>query len=374
MVKTVLFFLLFTLFFGCNSNEKLNKKNNNSNFTSEKEEFIEMDEVIISKSNDIPKDVNDMFKEANKLFTEERYEEALTVYQNLKDLNAKNSILANYNIAVTLTKLKKIEEALLIYEELLKIENLDEELYIDTIINISEIYGYQKEWEKTENLLKYTVENNNFKNIGWDYIEISIRYQVALFNLGYYDDSEFVFLKAIQTYKQNKNRFVTLSLKQRYFLSMGNFYNGEVNRIKFENIKITGDVKGMGKILDEKADILLSAQNYYINSIDFKDKYWATASGYKIGEMYEKYYEQIMNTELPAKLTFEEETIYKEELQKRIQILLKKAINIFEENIKMSERVSEKNIWVEKTLEKLKEVKAKYIKIKESEVESYENN
>ncbi len=373
MVKVFFFLLLFTLFFGCNSNEKLNKKNN-SNLKSEKEEFIEMDEVVISKSNDTPRDVNDMFKEANKLFTEEKYEEALNIYQNLKNLNAQNSILANYNIAVTLTKLKKIEEALIVYEELLKIENLDEELYIDTIINISEIYGFKKEWIKTENLLKNTVENNNFKNLGWDYIEILIRYQVALFNLEYYDDSEFVFLKAIQTYKQNKNRFISLSLKQRYFLSMGNFYNGEVSRIKFENIKITGDVKGMGKILDEKADTLLSAQNYYINSIDFKDKYWATASGYKIGEMYEKYYEQIMNTELPEKLTFEEETIYKEELQKRIQILLKKAINIFEENIKMSERVSEKNIWVEKTLEKLKEVKAKYIKIKESEVESYENN
>ena len=69
-------------------------------------------------------------------------------------------------------------------------------------------------------------------------------------------------------------------------------------------------------------------------------------------------------------MTFEEKIVYKEELKLRIQNLLKKAIAIFEENIEMSERLSEDNIWIKKTLKRLEDAKKRYLQIKRIEIEN----
>jgi hypothetical protein len=262
------------------------------------------------------------------------------------------------------------KKALEINLEILKNKSIDNQFLIDVIINITEIYGKNKKWKEINSLLDNYYEKFNFIDNKWDYIELTIRYEVALYHENRLDDAEFKSLKVYRQFKKYRKIFPYLSREQRYFLSMGYFFVGEITRQRFEQILIEGNVKKMTQILDEKSELVLRAQNYYMNSMSFKDKYWATASGYRIGEMYDTFYNQLVSAKINVKLTFEEKIVYKEELKIRIQNLLKKAIAIFEENIIMSERLSENNFWINKTLKRLEDAKTKYLQIKKIEIEN----
>ncbi len=363
-----------------------------------------MEPIVIFSGNKTPKDISTLFKEANSFFKEKKYEEALAIYQTIENIgDGEAFFLSKYNQAVTYEKLaflnknsvfsenksdldKKnsdfseknrnssyIDKAIKIYQFLIQNFDSTEQLHIDSLMNLSDIYGNMKRWEKIEELIYKNIDKYRFSTHKWDYLEILIRVQIALYYINNYSESEMFFLKLNQTFKQNKERFVVLSYQQRYFMSMSMFYYGEILKHRFESIPIEGNEKTMAKILDQKANIVLSAQNYYISAIEYKDKYWATASGFRIGEMFYIYYNQIMDTRLPEKLSFQEETIYKEELKKKISTLLKKAISVLEENLKMSERSGEKNIWISQTVESLQKIRDEYYKIKLLELESFQN-
>ncbi len=328
-------------------------------------------ETIVFTKNDKPKSISELFKDANTYVIEKNYDEALTIYFKLKDVVEKDEQkLVWYNIAVIYGKEKKYKDALNIYLELLKNKELKTSFSIDVLINMSEIYGYSKNWQKISDLLDNNFKKYSFEDNQWDYVELAIRYQVALFNLERYDDSEFLFMRLNDKLKRNKHLITYLGRDQRYFLSMGYFFAGEINRLRFESIPLGGSMKNLASILDQKAEFILTAQRFYLKSISFVDRYWATASGYRIGEMYDKFYDQVIKMKIPIKLTFEEKVIYKEELKIRIQNLLKKAINIFESNIEVSERISENNIWIKKTLERLRKAKKKYLEVKKIELEN----
>ncbi len=363
-MKTLVILLLIFLLISCN--QKTVKKT--KKIPAVKEETIEMEAVVVKKDKILS--LSELFKEANDFVLSNDYKNALLTYDKLKDIISKeDKPLLDYNIAVTYFKMNNLDKALEIYLNLLKNKNTDNQFLIDVIINITEIYGKNKKWAKINELLDKYYKKFNFIDNKWDYIELSIRYEVALYHENRFDDAEFTSLKAYRKFKKYRKLFSYLSREQRYFLSMGYFFVGEITRQRFENIRIEGSIKKMAEILDEKSELVLRAQNYYMNSMNFKDKYWATASGYRIGEMYDVFYNQIIKAKINVKLTFEEKVVYKEELKIRIQNLLKKAIAIFEENIAMSERLSENNLWIKKTLKRLEDAKTKYLQIKKIEIE-----
>ncbi len=363
MNKLIILFLIFILS-SCN-HKTIKKKHLDSTV---QEEIIEMEPLIVKKDKILS--LSELFKKANDFVLSNDYKNALLTYNKLKTIISKeDKPLLNYNIAVTYYKMNKFDKSLEIYLNLLKNKNIDKQFLIDIIINITEIYGKNKKWTKINELLDKYYKKFNFIDNKWDYIELSIRYEVALYHKNRFDDAEFTSLKAYRKFKKHRKIFSYLSREQRYFLSMGYFFVGEITHKRFKEIKIIGTVKKMTKILDKKSELVLRAQNYYMNSMNFKDKYWATASGYRIGEMYDIFYNQIVKAKINVKLTFEEKIVYKEELKIRIQNLLKKAIAIFEENIAMSERLSENNLWIKKTLKRLENAKTKYLQIKRIEIE-----
>jgi hypothetical protein len=365
-LKIFVYIIIFLSIFSCS--KKVIKPNNKEN-KKQKEESLEMEPVVVKKDKIVS--LSELFKEANDFVMVNEYNKALLIYSKLKEITSnEDKPLLNYNIAVTYYKMGNFKKALEINLEILKNKSIDNQFLIDVIINITEIYGKNKKWKEINSLLDNYYEKFNFIDNKWDYIELTIRYEVALYHENRLDDAEFKSLKVYRQFKKYRKIFPYLSREQRYFLSMGYFFVGEITRQRFEQILIEGNVKKMTQILDEKSELVLRAQNYYMNSMSFKDKYWATASGYRIGEMYDTFYNQLVSAKINVKLTFEEKIVYKEELKIRIQNLLKKAIAIFEENIIMSERLSENNFWINKTLKRLEDAKTKYLQIKKIEIEN----
>ena len=85
------------------------------------------------------------------------------------------------------------------------------------------------------------------------------------------------------------------------------------------------------------------------------NKDWALAAGFRTGEIYEAFYRDFMKAEVPEDLSEEEVEIYYAELREQVEPLLKRAIRVYEKNIKMGARSRQsQNPWVHKTEEHLK--------------------
>jgi uncharacterized coiled-coil protein SlyX len=121
--------------------------------------------------------------------------------------------------------------------------------------------------------------------------------------------------------------------------------------------------------LNYKAELLLSAQGHYLRSIRVGNGHWATASGSQIGALYENLYEHLMNSPAPAELDAEAAEVYREEVRKKIRVLLTKSINIYERTLEAAERIGSQNAFVDKTRQSLEKMKARLLADSESEQE-----
>ena len=84
---------------------------------------------------------------------------------------------------------------------------------------------------------------------------------------------------------------------------------------------------------------------------------WAAASGYRIGAMYDKLWQDLMAAPAPASLSAGAKELYPQELAKLIKPLLRHAIRYWELTLLMAERTGGRGEWVEKTRGDLERVR-----------------
>lgn len=144
-----------------------------------------------------------------------------------------------------------------------------------------------------------------------------------------------------------------------YFPGQAQFFLGEIYRLYFERVELDpeqGEDK-LGKDLEFKCELLLSAQGHYLRAIRIGDGQWATASGFRIGALYETLYEVMVNAKVPKELDEEQGQIYREELHKKVRILVSKAISTYERTLAAAERIGVDNPFISKTRESLDRLK-----------------
>jgi hypothetical protein len=115
----------------------------------------------------------------------------------------------------------------------------------------------------------------------------------------------------------------------------------------------------MAEQLEDKCQRLLSAQSAFIRAIKVGNPGWATAAGYKIGAMYEELYDDMVNLPVPPDLTSEQAQLYISELKSRVNILITKAMLVWERSLDMAHRTGADNEWVQRTetsLQRLREL------------------
>ncbi len=146
-----------------------------------------------------------------------------------------------------------------------------------------------------------------------------------------------------------------------YYPAQAQFYLGEVYRSWFVAIRLDPSAGGEGKLgkdLEYKAEMLLSAQGHYLRAIKIGNADWAVASGYRIGELYDDLHRQLVEAPLPPGLDDEHTAAYRSELKKRVRVLVTKAIAIYERTLATAERARvDDNKFVEKTQASLDRMK-----------------
>ena len=116
----------------------------------------------------------------------------------------------------------------------------------------------------------------------------------------------------------------------------------------------------MGNDLQEKAELFMAAQHNYIRALSYHHPKWSMAAGYMIGRLYEDFYKDILSAEIPDDLTQEHLTLYFEELRTQIRPLMVRAVQVYEKNLSLSERIGTsagENEWVAVTSQHLERLR-----------------
>lgn len=146
-----------------------------------------------------------------------------------------------------------------------------------------------------------------------------------------------------------------------YVTAQGQFFLGEIYRLHCEGVTFDPEAKAdaLSKTLEYKAELLLSAQGHYLRAIKIGNGYWATAAGERIGNLYEVLHRQMMDSPTPRELNLEEAEVYRQEVRRRIKVLLTKAIGVYETTVATAERIGTGGPFVERaraSLERMKQL------------------
>lgn len=145
-----------------------------------------------------------------------------------------------------------------------------------------------------------------------------------------------------------------------YFPAQAEFFLGEIYRLHEQDVRLDPDqtADALGQQLEYKAELLLSAQGHYLRAIKIGNGYWATAAGAEVGALYEGLYRSLSDAPAPQELNAEERDVYRQEVRKKIRVLLTKAISIYESTLDAADRLGTNGPFVERTREGLTRLKA----------------
>jgi TolA-binding protein len=126
-----------------------------------------------------------------------------------------------------------------------------------------------------------------------------------------------------------------------HYAAQAQYYLGEVYREWFRALPLDpskGDDAALQRDLEQKAEMLLSAQGHYLRAIRMGNDRWAVASGFRIGELYDELRAQLLDAPLPPSLDAEHQAAYRSELRKRVRVLAAKAITAYESTLSRASR------------------------------------
>ena len=162
--------------------------------------------------------------------------------------------------------------------------------------------------------------------------------------------------KALELYQHNLEQ---RGLDKSPYVSLAQYRIGEIYRELFASIRFKLPLERMARDLEDKSNFFLMAQSAFLRALRLQHPEWATMAGFRLGALYETMYEDMMGAEVPDDLTSEEIDIYYEALREKVRPLLVRAIDIYERNIRLGQRMGNRDGWVAKTeasLARLREV------------------
>lgn len=177
---------------------------------------------------------------------------------------------------------------------------------------------------------------------------------VCKLELGDWETAEMEFRRTLLFYERHKSE----ERVDPYFPAQAQFFLGEIYRRHFEDVRIdqTDDVPRLSDTIETKSRFLLSAQGHYVRAIRYGHPHWATAAGQRIGQLYERFYDEMIQAPIPSSLTPEQAELYRLEVRRKIRILLKKAIAAYERTLTVAERIGLSSAFVEKTRASLRRI------------------
>ena len=318
-------------------------------------EVVKFDPAVVRGDLELEK-LNDeeLFAQGSSAYAANEWKQAARYFDRLADFHRESPHLraARYNSGLAHERLEEWEAARGRFAELADAAKGQGDA-LDATFRLAETQYHLGRFEEAAGLLSTVADR---LDLSWNRrIEAQVQRGVCELEGGKPEAAEATLRKAMAWYQ-------TLTDKDEvddYFPGQAQFFLGEVYRLHYEGILLDPE-KGtdtLAKDLEYKAELLLSAQGHYLRAIRLGNGYWATAAGQRVGGLYENFYDHLIDTPAPRELNAEEAEVYRQELRKKIRVLITKAINIYERTLEAAERIGARSQFVEKTRESLRKMK-----------------
>jgi tetratricopeptide (TPR) repeat protein len=336
------------------------------------EEIIEMDGIAITVveggggGNPVTEafDALTLFEGARKAFDEGRYDEAERGYGWLLELFPEGRLVppALYNRGLALEALRQYAQAAAAFRRYAQIagslgDQRDGEFrwghnLVRTGDHPSAVALYTRLLEAAD--------------LGpADRAEAYLRRGTSLLNLAKYGEAE----RDLKASLEQANLAYDNVLDGNELAAEVHFRRAEIYERLCADVRLKLPVEKMKEDLADKARFFRQAQHAYIDALNVRNPYWASASGLKLGELYENFYRDVLTAEVPADFGDEERRFYFQELRGRLRPLLQASLEIYEKNVAMSERIGADNEWVAETERRLERLRALLVEAKAAEAE-----
>lgn len=339
--------------------------------TTEGPPRVEMEPLVVRAADDPltgldSYDAEKLFEIAGEEFEKGAYDRSVKIYTKLIREFPESPLipLAHYNSGLSFEKLEAWSEAVGEFE-IVVAGTADPDVYRDAHFSLARAYGKVENWRGVADTF-WSARQLEPALGPMDELEARVGMGVGLFMQKDYPTAEREFMRALRYYESHEQKEY---LPADYFIGQTRFYLGEIAARAFEATSLsppsTGDAETwtqrMGDELEAKCELLLRAQSNLIRAIRVGHRGWATAAGFRIGSLYERLFDEMMEVPVPPGLEPDVAEVYREELRNRVSVLVKKAIQVYEMNREMAERVGEQNEWVEKTSVALERMKRLYL-------------
>ena len=136
------------------------------------------------------------------------------------------------------------------------------------------------------------------------------------------------------------------------------YRKGEIYGELSSKVRLKLPLKSMEGDLQSKIRFFRQSQSSYIDTLNVRSPYWATAAGLKLGELYESFYNDVVKAEVPKDFDETMRTYYLLELKDKLQPVLTHSVKIYERNIAMGLRLGAENQWIKETELRLEKLRA----------------
>jgi tetratricopeptide (TPR) repeat protein len=134
---------------------------------------------------------------------------------------------------------------------------------------------------------------------------------------------------------------------------------GELRRIRGERVHFEPLPPRFADVLEQRCQLLLDAQSAYSDTMRAYDAHWSLMAGYRVGELYEKLHQEVMQIHAPAAADTEKKVeLFEGAMRLRYSVLLQKGLAMMEHAVTLAERSGEHSEWAlraaeaKRTLEK----------------------
>lgn len=301
-------------------------------------------------------DAKKVFDRGYEAYSSGKFEQALRRYRTIIKYFDDSRFYrpALFNGGLANEKLGRLEKAATFYERIL--EEFPEESK-DAHYRLARVYKEQEEYEAVVELMTKALERDDLKS--FDRVEAHLHRAFAKLKLEKYDAAQKEFQKTLEL---NRKAPADQRLpKDATYICQAYFGLGEVFAHRQSAIKLTLPPEKMKTDLDHKARLLKQAKAYYLEAIRQQHETWSVAAGYRVGRLYQDFFSDVYSSEIPDEFNEEQMKMYFEELESRIQPIMKRALKVYEKNLEMAKRfgeTAEGNRWVAETRKWLRRIEA----------------
>jgi tetratricopeptide (TPR) repeat protein len=319
------------------------------------EQAIQMDPVVITGDVQLQKlNAEELFASAESAFAAQDFKQAARYFDRLADFHpeSRHFRAATYNAGLAHEKNEEWEAALSRFTQLADARKGTGDA-LDAAFRLAEVLYHLARYADAVQVLNELGARADLTPA--DRLQAKVQRGVCEVEGGRLDVAEATFRGALAEYQSMGDK----SVLDDFYPSQAQFFLGEIYRLRYQSISLDAEkaVDQLSNDLEYKAELLLSAQGHYLRAIRMGNGFWATASGERIGGLYEDLYQQMVNSPAPKELNSEEADVYRQELRKKVRILITKAINIYERTLETAERIGAANPFVERTRESLRKMK-----------------